>query len=86
VHRDQVDDVFATLSYFDGVNFARRASAPALFSVGMMDDIVLPSTVFGAYNSYPVEDREIEVYEFNGHDGGGFHQWIRQANWLRERI
>src|SRR5690606_23476103 len=33
VHREAVTDVFKTLSYFDGVNFARRATAPALFSV-----------------------------------------------------
>jgi len=86
VHRDEVAAVFDTLSYFDGVNFARRATAPALFSVGLMDEIVLPSTVFGAFNSYPVADREIEVYEFNGHDGGGFHQWVRQAGWLADRL
>jgi len=33
VRRDQVERVFTTLSYFDGVNFAVRARAPALFSV-----------------------------------------------------
>src|SRR5215475_7774597 len=29
VHRDQTEQVFANLAYFDGVNFATRASAPA---------------------------------------------------------
>ncbi len=86
VHRDQVPLVFETLSYFDGVNFARRASAPALFSVGMMDDIVLPSTVFAAYNHYRGTDREIGVYEFNGHEGGGAFHWQRQVEWLRSRL
>ena len=37
VHRDAVERTFATLSYFDGVNFAKRATAPALFSVGLLD-------------------------------------------------
>src|SRR5512138_3355662 len=32
VHRDKVEAVFNTLSYFDGVNFAVRAKAKALFS------------------------------------------------------
>ncbi len=41
-HRDQVERVFQTLSYFDGVNFAARAKAPALFSVGLMDDTCPP--------------------------------------------
>ncbi|KJL33797.1 acetylxylan esterase [Microbacterium azadirachtae] len=86
VHRDRVDQVFHTLSYFDGVNFARRITRPALFSVGLMDDIVLPSSVFAAYNSLATEDASIEVYEFNGHEGGGFSHWLRQAAWLAERL
>lgn len=43
VHRDAQTQVFTTLSYFDGVNFAKRATGPALFSVALMDDIVPPS-------------------------------------------
>ena len=39
-----------TLAYFDGANFARRASVPAWFSAALMDDICKPSTVFAAYN------------------------------------
>ena len=41
-HREKIETVFDTLSYFDGVNFSTRANSPALFSVGMMDEI-LPS-------------------------------------------
>lgn len=86
VHRAQVDRVFETLSYFDGVNFAKRITAPALFSVALMDDIVPPSTVYAAYNHLTVEDREIEVYEFNNHEGGNTYQWERQVAWLAGRI
>lgn len=70
VHRDKVETVFHTLAYFDGVNFATRASAAALFSVGLMDDTCPPSTVFAAYNHY-AGPRQIRVYEYNRHDGGG---------------
>ncbi len=83
VHRDAVENVFTTLSYFDGVNFARRATAPALFSVALMDDIVLPSTVFAAFNHYLGAARDIEVYPFNGHEGGQMHHWLRQVEWIR---
>jgi cephalosporin-C deacetylase len=69
VHRDRADDVFRTLSYFDGVNFAARAKAPALFSVALMDAVCPPSTVFAAYNHY-AGPKEIEVYPFNGHEQG----------------
>lgn len=34
VHRNKNDQVFGTLAYFDGMHFATRANAPALFSVG----------------------------------------------------
>ena len=81
-HRDQVQTVFRTLSYFDGVNFAARAVAPALFSVGLMDDICPPSTVFAAYNHYAGE-KEITVWEFNQHEGGGSHHALEQLRFLR---
>ena len=83
IHRGRVDDVFRTLSYFDGAVFASRATAPALFSVGLMDDVVLPSTVFAAYNRYGNADRDIAVYEFNGHEGGQLFHWQRQVAWLQ---
>jgi cephalosporin-C deacetylase len=69
IRRDQTDRVFRTLAYFDGLNFAARAMAPALFSVGLMDTVAPPSTVFAAFNHY-AGPRQIEVYPFNGHEGG----------------
>lgn len=68
-NRDKENIVFNTLSYFDGAFFAKRAKAKALFSVGLMDILVPPSTVFAAYNNYAGE-KSIEVYTFNGHEGG----------------
>jgi cephalosporin-C deacetylase len=69
VHTDRVGAVFGTLSYVDVVNHAKRAHAPALFSVGLADTITPPSTVFAAYNHY-AGPKDIAVYEFNGHEGG----------------
>jgi cephalosporin-C deacetylase len=85
VHREQVEQVFRTLSYFDGASFARRIDAPTLMSVSLMDEVVPPSGSFGAFNELTVEDRELEVYGFNGHEGGGLLQWARQASWLADR-
>jgi len=81
VHRDQVEQVFATLSYVDVVNHAKRARPPALFSVGLADDIAPPSTVFAAYNHY-AGDKDIAVYEFNGHEGGGTHHLQAKLDFL----
>jgi len=70
VHRLASERVHGTLAYFDGVNFARRGVAPALISTALMDPICPPSTVFAAYNNYG-GPKEITVWEYNGHDGGG---------------
>jgi cephalosporin-C deacetylase len=84
IHRERVATVFQTLSYFDGLNFSARAGAPALFSVGLMDDICPPSTVYAAYNHY-AGPKQMEVYEFNNHEGGATHQRLRQLAFLHER-
>ena len=81
-HRDRKAQVFDTLRYFDGVCFARQATAPALFSVAVMDDICPPSTVYGAYNAYGGGDKSIIEYEFNNHEGGGPFQERAQMDWL----
>ncbi|WP_442577089.1 acetylxylan esterase [Microbacterium sp. F51-2R] len=81
IHRGAEDRVFDTLSYFDGVSFAMRASAPALFSVGLLDPICPPSTVYAAYNHY-AGPKAIEVYPFNEHEGGHTYQWQAQVEFL----
>ncbi|MFJ9100241.1 acetylxylan esterase [Streptomyces sp. NPDC102405] len=83
--REKVETAFATLAYFDGVHFAARATVPALFSVGLMDPICPPSTVYAAFNRYAGEDRAISVWRFADH-GGGYGSSARvQLEWLRER-
>ena len=81
-HRDQVETAYHTLSYFDGVNFSARAKAQALFSVGLMDDICPPSTVYAAYNHY-AGPKEMAIYSHNNHEGGGPFQLQKQAQFLR---
>lgn len=81
-HRDKKARVFETLNYFDGVNFARQAKAPALFSVALMDDICPPSTVYGAFHAYAGADKTMVEYEFNNHEGGQAFQDSEQMAWL----
>jgi cephalosporin-C deacetylase len=80
-HRDEVEQVFATLRYFDGVNFAAHANAPALFSVALMDLVCPPSTVYAAYNHY-AGDKDISVWPYNGHEGGAAFQRAAQMRFL----
>ncbi|MFT3892594.1 MAG: acetylxylan esterase [Anaerolineales bacterium] len=82
-HRDKVETVFNTLSYFDGVNLSARAKAKALFSTALMDQICPPSTVFAAYNHWAGE-KDIKVYPYNGHEGGGSFQTLEKIGFLKK--
>lgn len=82
VHRDKVETVFNTLAFFDGMSFAARAKATALFSVGLMDTICPPSTVYAAYNHY-AGPKDIRVYEYNNHEGGQTFQAQAKLDFLR---
>jgi cephalosporin-C deacetylase len=83
IHRDKIETVFQTLAYFDGVNFAARANAPALFSVGLMDDVCPPSTVFAAYNHYG-GPKDIRVWKYNKHEGGETLQSAERVRFLAD--
>jgi cephalosporin-C deacetylase len=85
VRRHAVDRVFATLSYFDAVNFAKRASAPTFFSVALRDLTCPPSTVYAAFNRYAAE-KEMKIYEFNDHEGGLSHQKLAQISWFGRKL
>lgn len=79
--RDADERVFRTLSYFDGLNFAARARVPALYSVALMDEVCPPSTVFASYNHWG-GPKGIEVYRWNGHEGGGNDHRVTALAWL----
>lgn len=84
IHREREERVLRTLAYFDGVNFAARATAPALFSVGLMDEVCPPSTVFAAYNHYAGE-KDIRIWRYNHHEGGESYQTLEKLRFLRAR-
>jgi cephalosporin-C deacetylase-like acetyl esterase len=44
--------VLEAARYFDGMNFATRAKAEAIFSVGFIDVVCPPTSVYAAYNNY----------------------------------
>jgi cephalosporin-C deacetylase len=83
VHREKYQTVFNTLNYFDGVHFARRITAPVLCSTALMDTVCPPSTVFAAYNVISTP-KQMKLYPYNGHDGGGIDQTLAKLRFLRE--
>ncbi|WP_320784479.1 acetylxylan esterase [Streptomyces sp. CRN 30] len=85
-HRGRTERVRHTLAYFDGVHFAARGRAPALFSAALEDQTCPPSTVFAAFNAWAGDDKHIEVYDFNDHEGGGPYQEAAKLAWLPSHV
>ena len=68
MQRDKVDQVYRTLSYVDGMNFAVRAKRRIVLC--WPDGYGLsPIDGFGAYNHW-AGPKEITVWPFNQHNGG----------------
>jgi cephalosporin-C deacetylase len=82
-HRHREEQVLTTLDYFDGVNLAARIKARSLFSVALMDTICPPSTVFAAYN-YVDAAKDIKVYTYNHHEGGGHDHAMQKLKFVRD--
>ncbi|MEV5483282.1 MULTISPECIES: acetylxylan esterase [Streptomyces] len=80
--RGHIDTALRTLDHFDGLNFAVRATAPALFGTALRDAVVPPSTGFAAYHHYAGE-KELEVWRFNAHESGGGEQRAAELSFVR---
>ena len=85
IHRDKIDQVFRTLSYFDNLNLVRRATCPALFSIGMHDPVCPPDTIFAARNNYGGKVTT-SIYEYNTHEGGSVAHQLVQASWISQLL
>ncbi len=81
VHRHRTEQVFKTLTYFDNVFFAPRIRARCLFSVALMDEICPPSTIFAVYNRITAP-KEMRIYPYNHHEGGGAHHDLEKIRFL----
>ncbi|MEV7085409.1 acetylxylan esterase [Streptomyces sp. NPDC093085] len=87
VRRGAQDAAYRTLSYVEGISFARRATAPAHFGTGLRDTVCPPSGAYAAYNRYGelsggAGPKEIHAYPFNQHEGGDAVHVRRQLAWL----
>jgi cephalosporin-C deacetylase len=69
---DLIPAALDTLRYVDCALLARRITARCLLSVGLMDTICPPSTVFAAYNEITV-GKDLAVHPFTGHSVPATH-------------
>ena len=79
---DLIPAALDTLRYVDCALLARRITAECLLSVGLMDTICPPSTVFAAYNEITA-GKDIAVHPFTEHQVPSAHV-ERQLSHLRE--
>jgi cephalosporin-C deacetylase len=64
VHRDEAK--IATSQYYDVVNFARRVTAPGVYSWGYNDETCPPTSMYAAYNVITASKRLMLAYD-TGH-------------------
>jgi cephalosporin-C deacetylase len=55
-----------TLAYFDVVNFARRVTAPGIYSWGYNDTTCPPTSMYSAYNVITAP-KELHIFQETGH-------------------
>ncbi len=64
--------------YFDGLNFATRSKAEALFSVGFIDAVCPPTCVYATYNNLPGKKQMVDE-PLMGHAVSPKHQQATAA-------
>ena len=79
---DLIPAALDTLRYVDCALLARRITAQCLLSVGLMDEICPPSTVYAAYNEI-TSGKDLAVHPYTEHEVPSTHI-ERQLRHLRE--
>jgi len=69
-HPRDYEGALRTLSYVELNNFTDRITCPTLISVGHLDALCVPSSIFSAYNHLAAGDRHLEYRPYAGHEGG----------------
>lgn len=82
-HPEHAGAVWRTLAYLDAAVLGRTARAPALFSAGLRDTVCPPATARAAHAGYG-GPKELRLYPYGGHEGGGPVHEAEQLRWLTE--
>ncbi|MHA0856382.1 acetylxylan esterase [Paenibacillus sp. CMAA1364] len=84
-HPTQADVALENLSYFDTMNMADKISCKVLASVALKDEICPPQMYFATYNRI-MSEKQVEIYPFNGHEGGGVIQTEIKLKYLKQHF
>ena len=72
-----------TAAYYDAVNFARKFKGKSLYSVGFIDTVCPPSTVYAAFN-VSIEPKRMIASPLMGH--GTDHRWQSARRFFRANM
>lgn len=64
--------VLQVARYFDGMNFATRSKAEAIFDVGFIDPHCPPTSIYAMYNNWPGKKRIVNEIRAGHKYSGGF--------------
>lgn len=82
-HPDELELAIDNLSYFDTMNMADRITCRVLASVALKDETCPPLMYFATYNRI-VGEKDIVIYPFNGHEGGGATQTEKKLAYVKQ--
>ena len=78
------EDVKAASNYIDAVNFAKKIEVPITVTVGFIDGVCSPSSVYAAYNSIPSKNKRMIQEPLLGHQNK--QKFIDALNEMRESV
>ncbi|MCX7848560.1 MAG: acetylxylan esterase [bacterium] len=84
-HPELVETVLSTVSYCDNLNLADRITCPVLMSCGLKDPVCPPETAYAVYNKISAP-KEMVVYPFAEHDGGGWLHKERKLAFVQQHF
>ena len=77
-----------TASYFDAANFAAYIQCPVIVSVGFIDTMCTPGSVYAAFNNIPAKEKKIFDGIKTGHGWGAvMHDFLAyREKWLKQQL
>jgi cephalosporin-C deacetylase len=81
---EDIEQALRTLSYVELNNMTDRVRCAALVSVGLQDEVCVPSSIYSAYNHIPSRDKQLEAFPYNVHEGGLNIE--TQIVWVRKHL
>lgn len=82
---ERVELVHNALSYFDILNHGPNITCRVMVSCGLKDTVCPPDCAYAAYNKITAP-KEMVVYPFAEHEGGGPIQNLRRISFAREHF